>query len=263
LNRGVSPSYKRKDSIRMKNHNILSVRNLSKKYGKSPNYAIQDINLECERGEIVGLLGRNGAGKSTLIKCITGYLAFEEGYILIDGYDIKAEPVKAKACFGYVPDNRPTFEKMTGMEYIHFIADIFKVPASVREERIAELQETFELGDSIYNLISSYSQGMTQKVCLMGSLIHMPDLWILDEPLNGLDPQVTKSLREYMKKYREKGKTVLFSSHNLDAVQKICDRAVIINAGRLVETLDVQNFKDLNPEMSLEEFFLDRYGDKI
>ena len=90
----------------------------------------------------------------------------------------------------------------------------------------------------------------------------MPDLWILDEPLNGLDPQVTKSLREYMKKYREKENRSL-SSHNLDAVQKICDRAVIINAGRLVETLDVQNFKDLNPEMSLEEFFLDRYGDKI
>lgn len=246
-----------------KKRNILNVRNLSKKYGKSSNYAINDINLELTSGEIVGLLGRNGAGKSTLIKCITGYLSFKEGTILINGHDIKTEPVKAKASFGYVPDNRPTFEKMTGLEYIHFIADIFKVPLNIREERIKDFQATFELGDSIYNLISSYSQGMTQKICLMGSLIHYPDLWILDEPLNGLDPQVSKSLREYMKKYRDLGKTVLFSSHNLDAVQKICDCAVIIDSGRLVETLDVQSFKDLNPEMSLEEFFLNRYGDRI
>jgi ABC-2 type transport system ATP-binding protein len=246
-----------------KKNEIVSIINLSKRYGKNPNYAIHGINIHCHQGEIIGLLGRNGAGKSTIIKCLTGFLPFEEGQILINGVDIREDPVGAKGFFGYVPDNRPTFEKMTGMEYLSFMADIFKVPLSVREERIAEFQKTFELGPSIYHLISTYSQGMTQKICLMGSLIHYPDLWILDEPMNGLDPQITKSLREYMAKYKQMQKTVLFSSHNLDAVQKICDRVYIINSGMLVEEIDLSAFNELHPHGTLEDFFLDRYGDKI
>jgi ABC-2 type transport system ATP-binding protein len=239
---------------------IIEVKHLSKKYGKSPKYAINDINFISYKGEILGLLGRNGAGKSTTIKCITGYLPFDEGSIQINGYDIKKNPLEAKMNFGYVSDNRATFEKMTGMEFLNFMSDIYKVPEDLRMQRIDEFQRSFELGESIYNLISSYSHGMKQKIAIMGSLVHFPEVWILDEPMTGLDPLITQSLRNYMNDYRKSGKTVLFSSHNLDAVQKICDRVLIIDNGKLVEEININLFNQEQKKNSLEEFFLDKYG---
>lgn len=235
------------------------VKDLSKRYGKNDSLAIKNINFECKQGEIVGLLGKNGAGKSTTIKCLTGFLPFEEGKISIAGNDIVANPIAAKMNFGYVPDNRNVFEKMTGLEYIYFMADAYKVEEKDRKERIEEFQKAFNLGDKIYNIISSYSHGMKQKVCIMGSLIHNPVLWILDEPLTGLDPQTTRALREYMVEYKRKGKTVLFSSHNLDAVEKICDRVIIISNGELVASTAIADFKKENADINLEEFFIQRY----
>lgn len=235
---------------------IVQIQGLCKKYGKSSTYAINDINISCFAGEIVGLVGKNGAGKSTTIKSLTGFFPFDKGTIKICGHDVKTEPVEAKQQLGYVPDNRAMFDKMTGMEYINFVADLHGTPLQERQSRIDEMQSMFKLGDKIYDMISSYSHGMRQKVCIMASLIHRPKLWLLDEPLTGLDPQTSKALREYMFRYKDQGNTVLYSSHNLDAIEKTCDRAYIINKGRLVKDIDIRQFVKENPDRSLEDAFI-------
>lgn len=238
---------------------IVRIEGLYKKYGKAADYAISDINISCYEGEIVGLLGKNGAGKSTTIKCLTGFFPYDKGSVSICGHDIKTSPVEAKQNLGYVPDNRAMFDKMTGLEYINFVADLHDTPVSARKERVREMQEIFNLGDKINDMISSYSHGMRQKVCLMSSLIHRPKLWLLDEPLTGLDPQTAKALREYMTLYKKQGNTVLYSSHNLDAVEKTCDRAYIINKGRIVQNVDIGAFLRENPDKSLETAFIEEF----
>ncbi len=236
---------------------IVEIKGLYKKYNRAKKYAIEDINIDCYAGEIVGLLGKNGAGKSTTIKCLTGFFAFDKGSIKICGHDIVKDDLKAKNEIGYVPDNHAMFDKMTGLEYINFIADIHKVDSSLRQTRVDEMDKIFNLGSALYNLISSYSHGMRQKVCIMASLIHEPKLWLLDEPLTGLDPQTGKALRDYMEVYKNKNNTVLYSSHNLDAVEKTCDRAYIINHGTIVESIDIHEFKKNNPNKSLEDAFIE------
>lgn len=239
---------------------IVEIKDLSKKYRKSSEYAIKHINLECRAGEIVGLIGKNGAGKSTTIKCLTGFFAFDEGKIKICGYDIVKDELKAKSQIGYVPDNHALFEKMTGYEYIKFIGEIHKIDEQTRNQRIEEMEQVFHLGPAINQLISTYSHGMKQKVCIMASLIHEPKLWLLDEPLTGLDPQTSLALRKYMEKYKNKNNTVLYSSHNLDAVEKTCDRAYIISNGTIVENIDVKKFKTEHPQKSLEDAFMELFA---
>ena len=238
---------------------IVKIAGLYKRYGKAKDYAIKNINISCYAGEIVGLLGKNGAGKSTTIKCLTGYFPFDEGKIEICGKDIRTEPVAAKKNLGYVPDDRAMFDKMTGYEYVNFVADIHGTSQKDREERIAEMQEIFKFGDPINNMISSYSHGMRQKICIMASLIHRPKLWLLDEPLTGLDPQTARALREYMEYYKGQGNAVLYSSHNLDAIEKTCDRAYIINKGELVESIDIKQFIAENKGVSLEDAFIKQF----
>ena len=242
---------------------IVEIKGLSKKYGKSNKFAIEGIDVECYAGEIVGLLGHNGAGKSTTIKCLTGFFPFQEGNVKICDHDIKKNPIDAKKNLGYVPDNRATFEKMTGIEYINFIADLHRTPVEDRIKRVEEMQDIFKLGDKINDLISSYSHGMKQKICLMASLIHNPKLWLLDEPLTGLDPQTTKALHQYMNKYREEGNAVLYSSHNLNAIEKTCDRAYIINHGKIVANINVKEFLKENPGKSLESVFMEKFGEDL
>lgn len=236
---------------------IVDIKGLSKKYHSASDCAIKNINLECYASEIVGLLGKNGAGKSTIIKCLTGFFAFDEGTIEICGYDIVKDDVKAKNQIGYVPDNHAMFDKMTGIEYIDFIASIHKVNPSLRKSRIQEMEKIFNIGPAIYQLISSYSHGMRQKVSIMASLIHEPKLWLLDEPLTGLDPQTSKALREYMEVYKRKNNAVLYSSHNLDAVEKTCDRVYFISHGTICKSIDIKKFKSENPGRSLEDVFME------
>lgn len=233
---------------------VVEIKNLSKKYRKANKFAIDEISLECYEGEIVGLLGKNGAGKSTTIKCLTGFYDFEKGNVKICDHDIKKDPIAAKQNLGYVPDNRATFEKMTGLEYINFIADLHKVPTELREQRLEEMQGIFKLGDKINNLISSYSHGMKQKVCLMASLIHSPKLWLLDEPLTGLDPNSIYQVKECMKEHAREGNIVFFSSHIIDVVEKICDRIAIIKKGKIVCEANVQELE--NSGTTLEQFYM-------
>lgn len=231
----------------------VRVAGLKKKYPRAAEYAVGGISFEVQRGEIVGLLGHNGAGKSTTLKCLTGMLPYREGEISIFGNPVKGDATAAKMCFGFVTDDHAVFSKMTGLEYIAFMADVYGVPKDVRESRVEELQKCFNLGDKIDNLISSYSHGMKQKICMMGSLIHDPALWILDEPMLGLDPTTMSAVSEFMRAYAEKGGAVLFSTHNLDAVRRICDRAIVIRGGLIEADMSVKGIGD--GEL-LERFFL-------
>ena len=233
---------------------MIKVKNLYKKYEQKGHYAIEDISLSAKEGEIVGILGHNGAGKSTTIKCLTGIHPFQEGSIEICGYDIKKQPIEAKKNFGYVTDEFTLFERMTGYEYINFLADIYQVSVEERKKRIVELQQEFALGDAIYKLIASYSHGMKQKISIMGALIHQPKVFILDEPMVGLDPYTVNKLKEFIKNYAQKGNLVLFSSHNLDVVSKLCDRVYIIDQGHILKTLDMKEFNATNE--NFEEYFL-------
>lgn len=233
---------------------LISVKNLAKKYGGKTNYAVEDINIEGYAGEIIGILGHNGAGKSTTIKCITGMHPYEKGSIKICGYDLATDPIRAKQNFGYVSDEFNLFEKMTGFEFINFMADIYKVKPKLRAERVQMFQDMFALGDSIYNEISSYSHGMKQKISLMGALIHNPKVFILDEPMVGLDPYTANQVKLFFKQHSAKGNLVLFSSHNLDVVEKLCDRVYIIDQGRILEEIDIYEFKKQGKD--LESYFL-------
>ena len=231
----------------------VRVAGLKKKYPRAAEYAVGGISFEVKRGEIVGLLGHNGAGKSTTLKCLTGMLPYREGEISIFGNPVKGDATAAKMCFGFVTDDHAVFSKMTGLEYVAFMADVYGVSKDVRESRMEELQKCFNLGDKIDNLISSYSHGMKQKICMMSSLIHDPALWILDEPMLGLDPTTMNAVSEFMRAYAEKGGAVLFSTHNLDAVRRICDRAIVIRGGLIEADMSVKGIGD--GEL-LERFFL-------
>ena len=233
---------------------LLEVNNLYKKYNPKGDYAIQDISLCGCAGEIVGILGHNGAGKSTTIKSITGMHPYEQGQILICGNDLTLNPIEAKRNFGYVSDEFTLFEKMTGFEFVNFMADIYGVSQEDRKTRIESFQKIFLLGKAIYNQISSYSHGMKQKISIMGALIHNPKVFILDEPLTGLDPYTANQLKKYFKKHSKEGNLVLFSSHNLDIVEKLCHRVYIIDQGSLLEEIDLKKFK--KKDTDLEDYFL-------
>ncbi len=233
---------------------LIEVENLYKKYATKGDYAIEDISLFGLGGEIIGILGHNGAGKSTTIKCMTGIHPYQQGSIKICGHDIQKNHIMAKSNFGYVTDEFTLFEKMTGFEYINFLADVYKVSQQDRKERIEEFQSVFALGDAIYQVIDSYSHGMKQKISIMGALIHQPKVFILDEPMVGLDPYTSNQLKTFIKDYASKGNLVLFSSHNLDVVSKLCDRVYIIDQGRILETLDMHKFNETKKDF--EEYFL-------
>lgn len=236
---------------------MLKIENLRKKYLRGGGYAVDGLSLEAKAGEIFGFLGMNGAGKSTTIKCLTGILPFDEGKIEVCGYDVRKEPIEAKRNIGYVPDNHSVIEKLTGREYVNYVADIYKVGRE-RNERLERYAELFNLDFALDRQIMGYSHGMKQKICIAAALIHEPRLWVLDEPMMGLDPQSTAEIILHMQEHSDKGNTVFFSSHNLDLVKKICHRAAIINAGKPVEVLDLAG----NPENQekLEEIFYTATG---
>ena len=234
---------------------LIEVKGLAKKYHANTAYAVSDINICGGEGEIIGILGHNGPGKSTTIKCITGMHPYELGEVIIAGHDLKTDSIEAKRSFGYVSDEHILFERMTGYEYVSFMADVYDVSEQDREERIAYFQKMFALGDSIYNLISSYSHGMKQKIAFMGALIHSPKVFILDEPMVGLDPHTANALKQFFKEHAAKGNLVLFSSHNLDVVEKLCDRVYIIDQGVILEHIDMNEFKTRGTD--LESYFLE------
>lgn len=243
---------------------VLTITNLSKKYKGNENYSVKDLSFEVKEGELFAFLGPNGAGKSTTIKCIVGAMPYSEGNIKICSHDLHEDPIQAKINVGYVPDNHFTYDTMTGWEYINFMSDIYGVGVNDRKLRGEKYLELFSLSDASGKPIGSYSHGMKQKICVIGALIHNPKLWILDEPLTGLDPQSAYNLKELMRQHCKEGNSVLFSSHIIEVVEKLCDRLAIIDKGSLLISGSMEEIRAKNEDNSLEEFFLSvTQGDKL
>ncbi|EJS70050.1 MULTISPECIES: ABC transporter ATP-binding protein [Bacillus] len=241
---------------------MIEITNVSKSYNGS-TYAVKDLSLSVPSGEIFGFLGPNGAGKSTTIKMITGIHGVDKGTITINGKDIMKNPMEAKKTFGYVPDSPDMFLRLKGIEYLNFMADMYEVPKEVRQERIESLAKKFDLYNALSDQIQSYSHGMRQKIVIIGVLVHEPDVWILDEPLTGLDPKSAYILKEMMREHADKGKIVFFSTHVLEVAEKICDRVAIINKGKLQFKGNLGEMRDhFKSNESLEKMFLEMTGNE-
>ncbi|WP_433948230.1 ABC transporter ATP-binding protein [Bacillus tropicus] len=241
---------------------MIEITNVSKSYNGS-TYAVKDLSLSVPSGEIFGFLGPNGAGKSTTIKMITGIHGVDKGTITINGIDIMKNPMEAKKTFGYVPDSPDMFLRLKGIEYLNFMADMYEVPKELRQERIESLGKKFDLYNALSDQIQSYSHGMRQKIVIIGVLVHEPDVWILDEPLTGLDPKSAYILKEMMREHADKGKIVFFSTHVLEVAEKLCDRVAIINKGNLQFKGNLNEMRDhFKSNESLEKMFLEMTGNE-
>ncbi len=237
---------------------MLKINNLSKTY-KSGKKAVSNLNIEISSGDIYGFIGHNGAGKTTTIKCVVGIHDFDEGEILIDGVSVKENPIRCKSKIAYIPDNPDIYEYLTGIQYLNFIADVFKVPADVREKRIREYSEIFEITGALGDLVSSYSHGMKQKLAIISALVHHPKLLILDEPFVGLDPKASIALKEIMRNICNEGGAIFFSTHVLDVAEKLCNKIAIIKNGELVVSGKMNEF--VKDGETLESVFMEVVSD--
>ena len=237
----------------MDGNQILKIRHYSKSY-KAGKKAADDVTLTVSSGDIYGFIGHNGAGKSTTIRAVVGVLDFSEGEIFIDGHSVKAEPMACKRITAYIPDNPDLYENLTGIQYLNFVADVFEIGATEREERIQTYADLFEITDSLGDLIGSYSHGMKQKVAIISALIHEPKLLVLDEPFVGLDPKASYTLKEIMHEMCRKGTAIFFSTHVLDVAEKLCNKIAIISHGRIIAS---GTMEELTEGHSLEEVFLE------
>lgn len=234
---------------------ILKVNHLYKKYGFNKDYTLKDCNLTVEGGSIFGFLGPNGAGKSTIIKTTMGITNATKGEINVCGVNLLKEYEKGKMLVGYVPDQYVLYEKLTCYEYLTYVGDVYRVNKETLDKRIRFYCDRFNLTYAMNRKIQTYSHGMKQKVALISALIHEPKLWILDEPLTGLDPISVIQVKETMKEYADKGNIVFFSSHLIDIVKKLCDRIAIIYNGEIRCVVSVKELELKGIE--LEKFYLD------
>jgi ABC-2 type transport system ATP-binding protein len=235
---------------------MLQIEHLTKIYGEKR--AVDDLSLHILPGEIYGFIGHNGAGKTTTLKSCAGILRFEEGIIRIDGIDIRQDPVSCKQRIAYIPDNPDLYEYMSGIRYLNFIADIYQVPADVRNERFKRYGDMFEITSDLAQPISAFSHGMKQKLALIAALCHDPKLILMDEPFVGLDPKAAHLLKETMHEHCSRGGAIFFSTHVLEVAEKLCDKVAIIRQGRLVASGSMDEVKG---DSSLEDVFLELEGE--
>ena len=231
---------------------MLRIEHLTKIYGEKK--AVDDLSLHILPGEIFGFIGHNGAGKSTTIKSTVGILKFDEGTITICGKNIKDDLVACKKDLAYIPDNPDLYEFMSGIKYLNFIADIFAIPADVRQEKIRKYADLFELTQDLGQPVSAYSHGMKQKLAVISAWLHDPKLIVMDEPFVGLDPKASHLLKEMMREHCNKGGAIFFSTHVLEVAEKLCDKVAIIKQGKLVKEGTMEEVKG---DDSLEEVFLE------
>lgn len=236
---------------------MLEIKNLTKKYGEK--VAVDDLSLTVQTGQICAFIGHNGAGKTTTLKAVAGILNFEQGEIKIDGIDVKKNPMEAKRILAYLPDNPDLYEYLTGIEYLNFIANIFKMSESERKQKIEQYAKRIGIFDALQSQISSYSHGMKQKLALVSALIHSPRLLLLDEPFVGLDPISSHEMKLIMQEMAKAGATIFYSTHVLDVAEKICDQVAIIKQGKLVVFGKMEEVKGMQ---SLENVFLELENDK-
>ncbi|MBP5209359.1 MAG: ABC transporter ATP-binding protein [Clostridia bacterium] len=235
---------------------MLLIKDFSKKYGDK--VAVDRLTLHIAPGEIYGFIGHNGAGKTTTLKACAGILGFEEGEIEIDGKSIKSEPLACKEIMAYIPDDPALYPFLSGIKYLRFVADVYRVPAAQREERISALAERFSLTGDLAQPISAYSHGMKQKLAVIAAWLHAPRLILMDEPFVGLDPLASHLLKQMMREHCEAGGAIFFSTHVLEVAEKLCDKVAIIKEGKLVVSGTMEEVKGQD---SLEEVFLELEGD--
>jgi ABC-2 type transport system ATP-binding protein len=232
---------------------MLNIKNMSKSYDGKKN-ACNDITLNIEKGDIYGFVGHNGAGKTTLLKSIAGIINFDSGDITVDSISIKDNPLEVKKIIAYIPDNPDIYESLTGLEYLEFIADVFKIDIIERKQLIDQYSNIFQINDVLQNPIQSYSHGMKQKLVIISALIHKPKLMLLDEPFVGLDPKASFQLKEIFVEMCKKGTAIFFSTHVLEVVEKLCNKVAIIKDGKIVAN---GNTKDIIQNKSLENIFME------
>ena len=235
---------------------MLKITHLTKTFGEKK--AVDDLSLEIAPGEIYGFIGHNGAGKTTTLKSVVGIQQFDAGEITIGGVSLKEDPLACKRQLAYIPDNPDLYDFMTGIKYLNFIADIFGVSVSDRQERIRKYAGLFELTDDLAQPIAAYSHGMKQKLAIISAWIHDPKLILMDEPFVGLDPKASHLLKGMMREVCDAGGAIFFSTHVLEVAEKLCDKVAIIKAGKLIRSGTMEEVKG---DDSLEEVFLELEGE--
>ena len=235
---------------------MIKFKNVTKVYNRTIK-AVNNVSFEVLGGEIVGFTGPNGSGKTTTIKMLTGILPPDKGEIKINGFDIKKNMIQAKSSIGYIADSPDMFLRLKGIEFLNFIADVYKVSNDDRKKRVNELAERFELTDALSSPMMSYSHGMRQKLMVIAALVHNPPVWILDEPMTGLDPKSSYELKEMMREHAKKGNAVFFSTHVLEVAEKLCDKVIIIKKGNLLYDGTLENLESQHLNQTLENIFLE------
>ena len=235
---------------------MIKFKNVTKVYNRTIK-AVNNVSFEVRGGEIVGFTGPNGSGKTTTIKMLTGILPPDKGEIKINGFDIKKNMIQAKSSIGYIADSPDMFLRLKGIEFLNFIADVYKVSNDDRKKRVNELAERFELTDALSSPMMSYSHGMRQKLMVIAALVHNPPVWILDEPMTGLDPKSSYELKEMMREHAKKGNAVFFSTHVLEVAEKLCDKVIIIKKGYLLYDGTLENLESQHLNQTLENIFLE------
>ncbi|WDT66667.1 ABC transporter ATP-binding protein [Companilactobacillus crustorum] len=237
---------------------MIEINDLSKKYGTK--IALQHLNLHINSGEIFGFLGHNGAGKSTTIKNLVSIIQPTEGSISVDGLDLKEHRQEIKEKIAYVPDTPDIFLQLTAREYWDLLSAAYNLSEDEVKERRTKLVNLFGMGEHVDETMASFSHGMRQKSIIIGALLSDPDVWILDEPMQGLDPQAAYDLKQLMKAHAAKGKTVIFSTHNLDTAQQLCDELVILKKGQLIYNGSVTELLAQHENETLEQIYLQMAG---
>ena len=232
---------------------MLHIEHVTKSYD-GVKKAVNDVSLNITAGDIFGFIGHNGAGKTTLLKSIAGIIDFDQGDITVDGHSIKKDPMQVKSLISYIPDNPDVYESLTGLQYLEFISDVFKIDLEERKRLITHYGTLFEILDVLGNPISSYSHGMKQKLVIISALIHKPKLMLLDEPFVGLDPKASFQLKEIFQDMCKKGTAIFFSTHVLEVVEKLCNKVAIIKQGKIVAT---GNTQEIIQNQSLEDIFME------
>ncbi|MDO5325394.1 MAG: ABC transporter ATP-binding protein [Clostridia bacterium] len=240
---------------------MIDLQHITKTYAKNNKKAVDDLTLHIEGGELYGFIGPNGAGKTTTIKMMTGILRPDSGDITMAGHRMDSERLQAQRLIGFVPDGNDLYDRLSGMEYLNFMADIYQVSAQQRKAHIEKYLSIFSLEDAINNQIRSYSKGMKQKLVVIGALIHNPPIWILDEPLGGLDPRAAHLLKEEMIRHCQAGNTVFFSTHVLEVAEKLCTRIGVVAHGKLAAQGTLEELRSGEVGASLEELFLELTDD--
>ena len=233
---------------------MLTIEHLTKHY-KGSGKGVTDLSLHIAPGDVYAFIGHNGAGKTTTLKCVAGILDFDGGTILVDGINLRENPIACKRQFAYIPDNPDIYEYLTGIQYLNFIADVFAVGAGERQGRIKKYADEFEITASLGDLVSTYSHGMKQKLALISALVHRPKLLILDEPFVGLDPKAAVILKNVMHRICEEGGAIFFSTHVLDVAEKLCNRVAIIKDGTLIASGEMEEI--VKAGQSLEDIFME------